>query len=120
MSNCSGADLSRAAGHPRLRRPLRPVESTSNRPAPRPRRIDIRQAAQRVFDSWIDAATHQLRAAGLAIDDAQDLAVLFVAIVEGGFILSRTQRSVEPMRAAARRLVPLIEAAVGEGLRSRG
>ncbi|MDH3730595.1 MAG: TetR/AcrR family transcriptional regulator [Acidimicrobiia bacterium] len=79
----------------------------------------IRLAAREAFESWIDAAAHQLTSAGVRSEVAHDLAILFVATLEGSFIISRTQRSVEPMLAAGRRMAPLIDAAVEDGLRSR-
>ncbi|MEJ7801414.1 MAG: TetR/AcrR family transcriptional regulator, partial [Ilumatobacter sp.] len=62
----------------------------------------LRIAAQAAFDSWIGAVTNHLTAAGVGIDTAGDLAVVFVGAVEGGFVLSRTRRSPEPLLAAGR------------------
>lgn len=72
----------------------------------------LRRAAQAAFDSWIDAVADHLIAAGVGGDDARDLAVMVVGAVEGGFVLSRTLRDPEPLRAAARTFAPLIEAAI--------
>ncbi len=73
----------------------------------------LRRAAAAAFDGWIDAATHHLRGAGAEASTAADLAVVFVANLEGGFVLSRTLRSPEPLLAAARLLGPLVSAALG-------
>lgn len=79
----------------------------------------IRLAAKDAFESWIDAVERQLASAGVGPDAAQDLAVMVVAIVEGSFILSRTQRSVAPMHAAGRRIVQLVDAAIEQESTSR-
>jgi hypothetical protein len=68
----------------------------------------LRQAADAVFDSWVRSATEVLVGAGIDPPHAEDLATLFVATTEGCFVLSRTKRSPEPLRAAARLVAPLI------------
>jgi len=77
----------------------------------------IRLAAKGAFDSWVDAAQKVLEAGGVAPPTARDLATTFVVLVEGCFVVSRTQRSVEPVRAAGRVIVPLVRAAVEQGVR---
>ena len=72
----------------------------------------LRQATDRVFASWVEAATERLLAAGIARDDADDLAQVMVAAIEGGFMLSRAARSPGPMRAAGRQVRRLVAAAV--------
>ncbi len=76
---------------------------------------DIRRAAAAVFDSWVDAAVRRFSCGGISDDVARDLAIGFVATVEGGFVLSRTLRSVEPMLAAGRGFVAGLEAAARGG-----
>ena len=56
----------------------------------------LREAAKRAFDSWIDAAHAHLTTAGIPSDVADELATVFVATVEGTFVLSRTQRTTTP------------------------
>ena len=75
----------------------------------------LRQAADAVFDSWVGSATEVLVGAGIDPPHAEDLATLFVATTEGCFVLSRTKRSPEPLRVAARLVAPLIASAVEEG-----
>ena len=75
----------------------------------------LRQAADAVFDSWVRSATEVLVGAGIDPPHAADLANLFVAMTEGCFVLSRTKRSPEPLRAAARLVGPLIASALEEG-----
>lgn len=67
----------------------------------------IRLAAEAAFGSWIDAACAHLVAAGVPSDEAAELAALFVATVEGTFVLCRTQRSTQPVEAAGRHLSDL-------------
>ncbi|MGH9085433.1 MAG: TetR/AcrR family transcriptional regulator [Acidimicrobiales bacterium] len=70
----------------------------------------LRATTAEVFQSWLDAATLHLRAAGVEAARANDLAIVLVAAVEGGFMLSRAARSPEPMRAAGRLMRELVEA----------
>jgi AcrR family transcriptional regulator len=62
----------------------------------------LRQATADVFDSWIDAATSYLAGAGIAPARARELALVVLCLLEGAFVFSRAQRSVEPMHAAGR------------------
>lgn len=71
----------------------------------------LRRAAEVAFDSWVDAARDYLVASGAEDATAHDLALVFVATIEGGFVLSRTKRSPEPLLAASRSLTPLVAAA---------
>jgi len=73
----------------------------------------IRVASKSAFASWVTAATDYLIAGGVEAQQARDLALVFVAAIEGGFVLSRTLRDGEPLRAAGRTLAPLVDAAVG-------
>jgi len=74
----------------------------------------IRVAASEVFASWAQAASDHLRAAGIPLAIADQLAVAFVSTVEGTFVLSRTHRSVEPLAAAGSLISSLVERAVAE------
>ncbi len=53
----------------------------------------LRIAAEAVFNSWVDAAVEHLTGVGVGAEDARQLAQVFVATVEGMFVLSRTLRS---------------------------
>ena len=77
----------------------------------------IRVAAQRAFDSWIASARDHLVAAGVPTAAAEELATVFVATVEGTFVLSRTQRTTAPLAAAGRCLTGLAERAIGQPAR---
>jgi AcrR family transcriptional regulator len=72
----------------------------------------LREAAKRAFDSWIAAVHAHLTAAGIPGDVAGELATVFVATVEGMFVLSRTQRTTSPLVAAGRHLAALVESAM--------
>lgn len=76
----------------------------------------IRIAAANVFDSWISAATRHLSSARKR---AEQLAHVFVAIVEGMFVLSRTQRSTASLESAGRILGELVAQAIKETRRTR-
>jgi AcrR family transcriptional regulator len=72
----------------------------------------LRVASDDVFESWAGAAATDLAAAGIPPDEARALALAFVALIEGGFLLSRAARSTEPMRAAGQAAVALVEGAL--------
>jgi AcrR family transcriptional regulator len=73
----------------------------------------LRDATQRVFHGWVGAAADRLERAGLALEEAEELAVALVAAVEGGFTLSRAAKSPEPMRATGRAMCRLVAATLG-------
>ncbi|MEZ5244821.1 MAG: TetR/AcrR family transcriptional regulator [Acidimicrobiales bacterium] len=74
----------------------------------------LRIAAAGVFDSWIDAAARHLVGAGLSDERAGALAQVFVATVEGMFVLCRTQRSTAPLDAAGRSIRELVAQEVAQ------
>lgn len=62
----------------------------------------LRVATAAVFDAWIEALTGRLEATGLPGDTARELSFALVAGLEGAFVLARSTRSTEPLRAAGR------------------
>lgn len=72
----------------------------------------LRQTADRVFDGWISAAAHRLRAAGIEPDVAEELAVTLVAAIEGGFLHARTSRNGDRLRMIGRQQRRLVEASL--------
>lgn len=74
----------------------------------------LRLAAATVFGSWIGACTRHLTEAGLPDEHAARLAQVFVATVEGMFVLSRTLRSPAPLEAAGLTLSGLVREALDE------
>jgi len=72
----------------------------------------LRRAAERAFNSWIASARSYLIEAGVAPNMAASLATMFVATVEGTFVLSRTLRSTEPLLSASLHVASAIEHAL--------
>lgn len=72
----------------------------------------LRRVAADAFESWIAAAADRFTAGGVAPGPARELALAMVALIEGAFLLSRTERSTEPMAASGRVAVTLVRAAM--------
>jgi AcrR family transcriptional regulator len=72
----------------------------------------LRQATADVFESWLDALAEDLVEAGVSAGDARSLALSLLAVLEGAFLLSRTLRSIEPMRAASDAAAALVQTAL--------
>jgi AcrR family transcriptional regulator len=70
----------------------------------------LRRAAADVFESWLEAGTVRFEQAGIPRVRARELALAVVALIEGGFLLSRVQRSTEPMTASGEAAVALVRA----------
>jgi AcrR family transcriptional regulator len=62
----------------------------------------LRMATNDVFELWLDGATADFAAAGIPKRRARDLAITFVALLEGAFLLSRAAKSIAPMKVTAR------------------
>ena len=69
----------------------------------------LRRCCERIYGSWHTAFKGRLVAGGFASDQADALATLVLAALEGGILLCRTQRSPEPLRQVAMMLQRLIE-----------
>lgn len=65
---------------------------------------ELREVAAEVLASWVDEGSHYLRNRGLAEDDARTVTHALLSGIEGAFILTRGQRSTEPLHAAGRAL----------------
>jgi TetR/AcrR family transcriptional regulator, lmrAB and yxaGH operons repressor len=72
-------------------------------------RESIREACQQGFQVWLRLFIEHLVNAGLSEARAKTVATLFLAAFEGGLILSRAQKSVEPLEAVASELARVIE-----------
>ncbi|MEZ5217657.1 MAG: TetR/AcrR family transcriptional regulator [Ilumatobacteraceae bacterium] len=59
---------------------------------------ELRQATAQVFAEWEDAIVARLAPAGVPAEDRLRLARSIIALLEGGFLLSRASRSPDPMR----------------------
>ena len=62
------------------------------------------------YQSWQNAIEEKLRANDFMPDRAQRLAALIIAALEGGIILSRTERSQRPLQAIAEEIYLLLKA----------
>jgi hypothetical protein len=62
----------------------------------------LREACNDVFELWLAGATDDFVAAGIRRPKARELAITFVALLEGAFLLSRAAKSIEPMKATAK------------------
>src|SRR3954454_15754469 len=65
----------------------------------------MREACADVFNGWIDGATIAFARAGIPRDRARELAIQFLAALEGAFVLARALRSTEPLHAAGAEVV---------------
>jgi AcrR family transcriptional regulator len=73
----------------------------------------LRIATAEVFESWIDGLTTLYTDAGIADEAARNLAIVFIELLEGGFLLSRAARNTEALDAAGAAATVLVEAALG-------
>ncbi|MEO9330010.1 TetR/AcrR family transcriptional regulator [Gordonia aurantiaca] len=62
----------------------------------------LREVADEVMTSWIDAGTALFVERGIDESDARSLTFALVSALEGAFVLARTTRSPEPILAAGR------------------
>jgi AcrR family transcriptional regulator len=69
----------------------------------------LRLACDSVFVSWTTKATAMFRADGLRPKPAADLATTVVAAIGGAFVMARTAKNADLMRAIGRNIVALIE-----------
>jgi AcrR family transcriptional regulator len=72
----------------------------------------LRIATAEVFESWIRAATQRFAGAGLEDAAARTLAISFINLLEGAFILCRASRSTEALEAAGVTASIVVEAAL--------
>jgi len=69
----------------------------------------LRRAANDVLNSWVGQAAVVAAREVSDMEEAHDLATLFVAAIEGAFLLARTAQSPEPVLAIGRAMVRLVE-----------
>lgn len=72
----------------------------------------LRIATADVFESWITGLTTLYTEAGIAAEPARNLAVVFIELLEGGFLLSRAARTTDALAAAGAAMAALTEAAL--------
>jgi AcrR family transcriptional regulator len=81
----------------------------------------LRMVTHEIFAAWLEAATARFVSAGIDTARAHELAVLTVAALEGGFLLSRVSKSIEPMRTLGRWVAGAVEDALpSKRCRARG
>jgi AcrR family transcriptional regulator len=73
----------------------------------------LREACQRVFASWHETAVTIFRNSGREPIAADELATTVVAAIGGAFVLARTAKNAELMRATGRNLKVLIQQDAG-------
>ncbi|MFF8934646.1 TetR/AcrR family transcriptional regulator [Streptomyces paradoxus] len=69
----------------------------------------LRDACANAFESWIVPVSELLIAHGRPRPTARALATALVSMVEGAVIVSRAQRSIEPLHCAAQAIAVLLE-----------
>jgi AcrR family transcriptional regulator len=72
----------------------------------------LRQATADVFESWIDAATAYLVAAGISEARSRELSLAILSLLEGAFVFSRAMRTIEPMRVTGAAAAAMVREAL--------
>jgi AcrR family transcriptional regulator len=65
---------------------------------------ELRQVAAEVVASWVQEGSRYLAGRGLSETDARAVIYALLTALEGGFLLARAQRDVQPLLAAGRAL----------------
>ena len=74
----------------------------------------LRQVTAQVFEDWLDAATQRFEAGGVDTNRSRQLALLMIAALEGGFLLSRAAKDASVMNTIGEAIVELCQAVVQE------
>jgi AcrR family transcriptional regulator len=72
----------------------------------------LRAATAEVFESWITGVSVRLTDAGIDAEKARELAIFFIAVLEGAFVLSRASKSTEAMEVAGATATEAVRAAL--------
>ncbi|MDQ1434489.1 MAG: hypothetical protein QOF59_1305 [Actinomycetota bacterium] len=80
----------------------------------------LRVATAEVFESWIVSASTRFRAAGLDDATARGVAIAFINLLEGAFILCRASRTTEALEAAGKSAAIVVEAALRDAASRSG
>jgi AcrR family transcriptional regulator len=72
----------------------------------------LREACADVFDDWISAGSERFLAAGLEREQARNLTISMLCLLEGAFIFARAMRSTEPLHLAGQTAVILVREAL--------
>ena len=81
------------------------LEVASDRPS-------VREACRQGFQTWLEVLVQHLNSAGLSEARAKSIATLVLASLEGGLILSRAKKSVEPINTVTSELARMIQASI--------
>lgn len=68
----------------------------------------LRRVTSEIFESWIRSATERLERGGVDPSRARPLAIVFLAALEGGFLLSRAAKDTAAMDAIRDAMVDLV------------
>jgi len=72
----------------------------------------LREVAGSIFEGWLRGLEARFATGGLDVDAARAFATLFLAALEGGFLLSRSARDPAPLRRLGQTVADAIEAAL--------
>ena len=72
----------------------------------------LRKATAAVFESWIAAGTQRLSAAGIAESEARRLTIVFLAALEGAFVLCRATKTTEALEVAGEQMTAMVREAL--------
>jgi hypothetical protein len=72
----------------------------------------LRRATADVFDSWIEAGTTRLTHAGIPEAKARELTIVFLAALEGAFVLCRASKTTEALEVAGAHMATVVQAAL--------
>lgn len=75
----------------------------------------LRQVTVEIFEGWLGMLDQLFLAAGLDQPTARRLATLFLAALEGGFLLCRAAKDTAPMRLLGESVAVAVAAAVAGG-----
>jgi AcrR family transcriptional regulator len=80
----------------------------------------LRMVTAEIFESWLQAGTRLIAAAGIEPQRARQLATVLIAALEGGFLLSRAAKDSRPMDAIGVVLTELFRAELERAPASAG
>jgi hypothetical protein len=72
----------------------------------------LREACAEVFGDWIAAGTDRFVQSGIDPEQARELTISMLCLLEGAFIFARAMRSTDPIEVAGKAAVSAIEAAL--------
>ena len=74
----------------------------------------LRLVTGAIFEGWTEMLAMRLRSAGLDAVPAREIALTYLAALEGGFLLCRAAKSTEAMDAVGRFVADRVDAALAE------